>query len=147
MMMDAKRSKYYSALDLWGPILQTPGVRFVNLQYGDCKEELARAEEKFGIKIEVLDGLNLKDDIDGAAALSAAVDLMISAPTAAAAVAAGVGTETWFLTAGRTWPQLGTMEFPWYRKTQVFTPEKFGEWLTLMPRIAKELKARSDATL
>ncbi len=36
------------------------------------------------------------------------LDLVISAPTAAAAAAGAVGTEVWFLTAGRTWPQLGT---------------------------------------
>jgi len=72
------------------------------------------------------------------------VDMMISAPTAAAAVAAAVGTETWFLTAGRTWPQLGTMEFPWYRQTQVFTPATFGEWQGLMPQVAEKLKARTQ---
>ncbi len=141
MKIDARRSKYYSALDLWGPILKTPGVRFINLQYGDCQEEMTRAEEKHGVKIEVVEGLNLKNDIDGAAALSAAVDLVISAPTAAAALAAGIGTETWFLTAGRTWPQLGSQEYPWYRKTQVFMPEKFGDWLGLMPQISEALKA------
>lgn len=142
MRIDTKRAKYYSALDLWGPILSVPGVRFINLQYGDCQEELARAEEKHGVKIEVMDGLNLKSDLDGAAALSAAVDLVISAPTAAAALAAAVGTETWFLTAGRVWPQLGTDELPWYRKTQVFMPEKFGDWTELMPKLGAALMVR-----
>jgi tetratricopeptide (TPR) repeat protein len=145
MMLDAKRSKYYSALDQWGELLHTPGVRFVNLQYGDCSEELARAEDMHGIKIESIDGLNLKDDIDGAAALSVAVDLVISAPTAAAGLAGAVGTEVWFLTAGRTWPQLGTDEFPWYRKTRVFTPNKFGDWASLLPKLAQDLKIRAAA--
>ena len=145
MKMDAKRSKYYTALDLWGPILQTPGVRFINLQYGDCQKELVHAEDMHGVKIEVIEGLNLKDDIEGAAALSAAVDLMISAPTAAAAVAAGVGTETWFLTAGRAWPQLGTDHYPWYRKTAAFVPTKFGDWQGLIADVAEKLTARRDA--
>lgn len=141
MMLSAKRAKYYSALDMWGAILKTPGVRFVNLQYGDCADELARAREMHGVDIQVIEGLDLTNDIDGAAALSAAVDLMISAPTAAAAVAASVGTEVWFLTAGRTWPQLGTDEFPWYRKGLVFSPKKFGDWNELMPSIAERLAA------
>ncbi|HEY4125732.1 MAG TPA: tetratricopeptide repeat protein, partial [Rhizomicrobium sp.] len=139
MVLGQKRGKYYSALDAWGPILKTPGVTFVNLQYGDCRDELARAEERHGIKIHVIDDLNLKDDIDGAAALSSAVDLVISAPTAAAAVAGTVGAEVWFLTAGRTWPQLGTDEFPWYRKSHVFSPEKFADWIALMPQVGKAL--------
>ena len=145
MMMDAKRSKYYTALDLWGPILKMPGVRFINLQYGDCQKELVHAEDMHGVKIETIEGLNLKDDIDGAAALSATVDLMISAPTAAAAVAAGVGTETWFLTAGRAWPQLGTDHYPWYRKTAAFVPSKFGDWQGLIENVAETLMARRDA--
>ena len=141
MMLGAKRKKYYSALDFWGPILRTPGITFINLQYGDCAEELARATQQYGIPIHALDGLDLKNDLDGAAALSSAVDLVLSAPTAAAATAASVGTETWFLTAGRTWPQLGTDEYPWYPKTRVFSPGKFGDWAQLMPEIAVQLAA------
>jgi tetratricopeptide (TPR) repeat protein len=139
MMLNTKRRKYYSALDAWGPILKTPGVTFVNVQYGDCSEELARARDLHGVNINVLEDLNLKDDIDGAAALSAALDLVISAPTAAAATAAATGTEVWFLTAGRTWPQLGTDRFPWYRASRVFSPENFGDWNALMPHVAAAL--------
>jgi len=141
MMLDAKRSKYYSTLDMWGPILTVPGVRFVNLQYGDCARELEEARAKFGIDIRVMDDLDLKNDIEGAAALSAALDLVISAPTAAAACAAAVGAETWYLTAGRTWPQLGTDEFPWFARTKVIAPEKFGDWKDSIARAGERLKA------
>ncbi|HEY2068352.1 MAG TPA: tetratricopeptide repeat protein [Rhizomicrobium sp.] len=145
MMMAAKRSKYYSALDMWGPILKVPGVTFVNVQYGEVSEELTRAMALHGVTIHSVEGLDLKDDIDGAAALSSALDLVISAPTAAAAVAASVGTEVWFLTAGRTWPQLGTDEFPWYRDTRVFSPEKFADWSTLMGEVAVSLETVARA--
>ena len=140
MMLGAKRAKYFSPIDAWGPILQTPGVTFINLQYGDCAEEIARAEEKFGVRIHSIEGLDLKDDIDGSAALCAALDLVLSAPTAAAATAASVGTEVWFLVAGRTWPQLGTDEYPWYARTRVLGPQKFGDWASLMPDAADELE-------
>jgi hypothetical protein len=139
MMQDIKRQKYFSPLDAWGPVLKTGGVTFVNVQYGDCKDDLARAEALHGVKINAFDDLDLKNDIEGAAALSAALDLVISAPTAAAAIAASVGTEVWFLTAGRTWPQLGTDRFPWYAKTRVLSPEKFADWTALMPRVSDEL--------
>jgi tetratricopeptide (TPR) repeat protein len=145
MMLGAKRAKYYSALDAWGPILKTPGVTFVNLQYGDCGEELALAREHHGIDIRMIDGLDLKCDIDGAAALSTALDLVISAPTAAAATAASVGTEVWFLTAGRTWPQLGTDEYPWYPMTKVFSPASFGDWKELIPRVGEALAVFASA--
>ncbi len=145
MMMGSKRRQYYSALDSWGPILKTAGVTFVNVQYGDCQEELARACAMHGVDIATIDGLDLKNNIDGAAALSAALDLVISAPTAAAATAASVGTEVWFVTAGRTWPQLGTNEYPWYRATRVLSPAKFADWQELMPRVGTELGAFAAA--
>jgi tetratricopeptide (TPR) repeat protein len=144
MVMGAKRGKYYSALDAWGPILTLPGVTFVNLQYGEVASELAGAREKFGVPIHHFDDLNLKDDLDGAAALTAACDLMISAPTAAAAMAGALGVETWFLTASRVWPQLGTDHYPWYRATRVFSCEKFADWTTLMPRVRDALAAVSE---
>jgi tetratricopeptide (TPR) repeat protein len=145
MMLGAKRAKYFSPIDGWGVVLKTPGVSFINLQYGNCAEEIARAEQKFGVTIHSIEGLDLRDDIDGAAALSAALDLVLSAPTAAAAAAASVGTEVWFLTAGRTWPQLGTDEYPWYAKTKVFSPEKFGDWAELMPKVSDRLASFAKA--
>jgi tetratricopeptide (TPR) repeat protein len=141
MMLGAKRAKYFSPIDGWGPLLQTPGVSFVNLQYGDSAGEIARAQEQFGVTIHQMEGLDLRDDIDGAAALCGALDLVLSAPTAAAATAASIGTEVWFLTAGRTWPQLGTDEYPWYANTRVLSPEKFADWPALMAQAASELAA------
>src|SRR5437763_817008 len=91
MMLSAKRAKYFSAIDSWGEILKTPGISFVNIQYGDCAADIARAEEKFGVRIHQMEGLDLKDDIDGCAALCAALDLILSAPTAAAHTASSVG--------------------------------------------------------
>lgn len=139
MMQEIKRQKYFSPLDAWSPILKTPGVTFVNVQYGDCRDEIAWACERHEVDIIFFDDLDLKNDIEGAAALSAALDLVISAPTAAAATAGSVGTETWFLTAGRTWPQLGADHYPWYRAAPVFSPERFGDWAALMPKVAAAL--------
>ena len=141
MLMSGKRAKYFSPIDAWGTILQTPGITFVNLQYGDSAPDIARAEEKFGIKIHTVEGLDLKDDIDGTAALALALDLVLSAPTAAAHTAASVGAKVWYLSVGLGWPQLGTGEYPWHPDTRVFWPEKFGDWDAVMPGFAAELAA------
>ena len=34
------RSRYFSPFELWAPVLKTPGVTFVNVQYGDCDAEI-----------------------------------------------------------------------------------------------------------
>jgi tetratricopeptide (TPR) repeat protein len=139
MVMGTLRHKYYSALDAWAPILKVPGVTFVNLQYGDCAKEMAEAEARIGVKIHALPELDLRNDIEGAAALSEACDLVISAPTAAAALAGAIGRPVWFLCAGRVWPQLGTDHYPWYAQTRVFTPESFGDWGEVLPRVGAAL--------
>jgi tetratricopeptide (TPR) repeat protein len=141
MMMTGKRAKYFSPIDAWGTILQTPGITFVNLQYGDSAPDLARAKEKFGVQIHSVEGLDLKDDIDGTAALALALDLVLSAPTAAAHTAASVGAKVWYLSVGLGWPQLGTGEYPWHADTRVFWPTKFGDWDSVMPGFARELAA------
>ncbi|HEX4105023.1 MAG TPA: tetratricopeptide repeat protein [Rhizomicrobium sp.] len=139
MMTGAKRAKYFAGIENWGPVFATPGVSFVNIQYGDCAAEIRHAEEIFGITIHQIDGLDLKNDIDGSAALCAALNLVLSAPTAAAHTAASVGAKTWFLAAGQGWPQLGTAEYPWYPDTKVFWPEKQGNWEEVITRFAAEL--------
>jgi Flp pilus assembly protein TadD len=144
MMLTQKRGKYYSSLDMWGPIFNTVGVHFVNLQYGNCEEELAEAEKLHGIAIERVEGHDLTQDIDGNAALSAALDLVISAPTSVAATAAAVGTETWFLLSSNGWPQMGTQEYPWYPKTRTFAPKGFAQWDDVMARAGAALKTRVD---
>ncbi len=63
MKRGRERNNYYTDLAQWGEILNTPGVIFVNLQYGDCREELEEARKQFGVKIHEAPGLNLKDDL------------------------------------------------------------------------------------
>ncbi len=140
MMLQAKRAKYFCPIDGWMPVLKTEGVSFVNLQYGDCAAEIARARDEYGVTIHQIEGLDLRNDIDGTAALCAALDLVLSAPTAAAATAASVGAKVWFLAAGRTWPQLGTDEYPWYADTRVLAPKNFGDWPSLMSQASTELR-------
>jgi tetratricopeptide (TPR) repeat protein len=141
MMLEAKRAKYFSPIDGWAPVLKSEGVSFINLQYGDCADEIARAADEYGVTIHQIEGLDLRNDIEGTAALCTALDLVLSAPTAAAATAASVGAKVWFLAAGRTWPQLGTDEYPWYADTRVLAPKNFADWPTLMSQASAELRA------
>jgi tetratricopeptide (TPR) repeat protein len=140
MLLTTQRRKFFSPMEAWRSPLSIDGIKFVNLQYGDCSEDLAYARDRMDATIASFDDLDLKNNLDDNAALCAALDLVVSAPTAAAALAAGTGTETWFLTAGRVWPQLGTQTYPWYAKTRVLTPGTFGDWPALMSTLSEELR-------
>ncbi len=142
--LNVQRRKHYAAIEDWAKALNVPGVRLINLQYGDCRDELARARALTGGDIVAFEDLDLKDDLNEAAALSAALDLVISAPTATAAMAAALGTETWFVLPGRSWPQLGTDRYPWYPRTKVITAPGFGDWPTILNGMSDAIRTRTN---
>lgn len=142
------RGRQYSRLEEWGPIFSIPRIHFVNLQYDECAEELAKAEVQHGVSIHVAPGLDLMNDLDGAAALSACLDLVISAGNAAGEIAAAVGVPVWRLEAhGRPWTTLGTNDFPWHPKMRVFRQVKPGEWTEVIDRIRNVLVEKNTTDL
>ncbi|MGF1457275.1 MAG: tetratricopeptide repeat protein [Alphaproteobacteria bacterium] len=134
------RSKFYCPLEHWQPVFTTPDVVWINLQYDDCAEDMKQIRSRFGAQIHDFPDLDLRNDLDGNAALCAALDLVVSAPTAAGGLAAGVGTPTWFLSNRTMWPTLGTDHYPWYPRTRFFAPDAFADWPSLMARLGKELQ-------
>jgi tetratricopeptide (TPR) repeat protein len=140
---DVTRANHIGSLDEWAPVLRTEHVRFINLQYGDCTDDLARMRKRFGTDIHAFADLDLMHALDDSAALCAALDLVVSAPAqaAAGALAGAVGTEVWLLTGGKVWPALGTDRFPWLVKSRVFRPKRHADFPELMARLAKDLAA------
>lgn len=88
------RAEYYPEVGELGPVVAVPGAVFVNLQYDDCGAELQEIRDRFGTVVHAIDGLDLFDDLDGSAALTAALDLVVSANTSVATIAGGVGVPT-----------------------------------------------------
>nr|WP_301311821.1 tetratricopeptide repeat protein [Azospirillum lipoferum] len=138
-MMTTERKAAYVMLEHWGPLFAVPGVVFVNLQYGDCEAELRAAEERFGVTIHRWADLNLKDDFDGAAALAANLDLVISPAMSAGELAGALGVPVWRF-GTRDWTQLGTGTRPWFPTMRLFQPNP-GEGLEVtLARMAGELR-------
>jgi len=81
----------------WKDILSTPGVRFVDLQYGDTTEERAQFKKETGLTLYHLEGLDLTKDIDSLASLIAACDLTITVSNTTAHIAGAIGAPVWVL--------------------------------------------------
>jgi len=139
-LMTADRKASYVMLEHWGPVFAVPGVVFVNLQYGDCEAELVAAEQRFGVRIHRWSDLNLKDDFDGAAALTANLDLVISPAMSAGELAGALGVPVWRF-GRREWTQLGTGVRPWFPAMRLFQPNAGEELEATMQAIAKALRA------
>jgi len=143
LLNDSGRVRYFSPFEQWRPILQTPGMRFVNLQYGDCAAELAEAKSKLGIEIWNPPGIDLKNDLDEVAALSVALDLVIGPANAATNIAAACGAPVWFISVPAAWPRLGEDHYPWYPQARCFQPARYNNWGPVMTEIAGALGAHS----
>jgi tetratricopeptide (TPR) repeat protein len=133
------RQRYFSPFSQWAPVLKTPGVSFINLQYGDCSEELAQAEEEFGVRIWTPPGIDLKKDLDDVAALCAAMDLVVGFANASFNLAASSGTPVWLISTPGSWPRLGTDRYPWYPQARVFITPTYGDWDGVMALIGDAL--------
>lgn len=140
------RHRYFSAFEQWAPVLRQCGVAFVNLQYGDCAEELAFAQREFGVEVWDPPGIDLKEDLDEVAALSCALDLVIGFSNATFNIAAACGAPAWLITTPGAWPRLGCADrYPWYPQTRVFAPATYGDWDAAMADVAQALGAWTKA--
>lgn len=139
MMRGGYRDLHYTELDQWAEILGVPGVNFVNLQYGECREELEDARRRFGVTIHEPPGLNLKNEQDEAAALTAALDLVISAGTSVCAMAGALGKPTWMFTIRGVWDRLGAENYPWLPSVRIYEKDRTALWEPLLERIGKDL--------
>lgn len=133
------RGRHFSPFERWAPILNTPGVTFVNLQYGDCAAEIALAEQEFGVKIWTPPGIDLKQDLDDVAALCCALDLTLGFSNATLNLAGACGAPTWLITAPGAWATLGQDRYCWYPQARMFTPKALGAWDEVMARVAADL--------
>ncbi len=146
LKIEGARQRYYSPFDQWAPVLATPGAVFVNLQYGDCSEEIAEAQERYGVEIFQPPGVDLKNDLDEVAALSCAVDLVIGPANATTNIAAACGAAVWLITTPGAWPRLGTARYPWYPSARVFHPPAFNQWEPVMKEVAGALTGTIGGT-
>jgi tetratricopeptide (TPR) repeat protein len=137
--MDGVRQKFFPAFHHWQPVFGVPGVTFVNLQYGDCAEEIEQAQSAFSTEIWQPPHVDLKDDLDGVAALAAAMDLVIGPSNATTCLAAACGGPTSMFFPPASWPCQGTEGLPWYPAVRGFVAKSYREWDEVMGRIAAAL--------
>ncbi|HYD65500.1 tetratricopeptide repeat protein [Azospirillum sp.] len=128
-------------LTAWAPILRTPGILFVNLQYGDCAADLAAARAAAGVEILHDPAVDPLRDLDGFAAQVAAMDLVVSIANTTIHTAGALGVPAW--TAQPAAPDwrwgLGGEHGSWYPGVRVFRQDETGGWPPVIARIAAEI--------
>ena len=123
-LLSALRNTSYSSIRDWGEVLTLSNCQFVNLQYGECEEELLEAEDLFGIKILRWKDLDLKNDLESVMALVSNLDYVISVETAICTLSPALGIST-ILLANRSWFFLGEEnKLPWFKSVTPLIADK-----------------------
>ncbi len=126
-------------LDLWGPILNQTGARFVSLQYGDAAKD-ASAHSNIYRDPE----LDAVADVDAFAAQVAAMDLVITSSNTTVHMAGALNVPTLCLTPlveGRPWYWfVGHDVSPWYPSVKLIWQTQRRTWTDVIERAAAELK-------
>ena len=137
LVLAGSRARYFSSFERWKPVLTTPGAVMVNLQCGDVADDLAAAEAA-GVSVWT-PPIDLRNDLEDVAALSAALDLVIGPGIAGTNLAAAVGGTAWMITAPDDWHFLATDRYPFYPHLRFFRRDSFADWEGAIARVRAAL--------
>jgi hypothetical protein len=138
--LSATRNKKYTALEDWRSVLSIPGALFVNLQYGECEEEIQQIESELGIRILRWPDLDLMNDFCGVAALIKNLDLVVSISSAVVPLAGAVGTQTISMTR-QNWVLLGeTNTYPWFPSVKPVVVPHVEAMAAALPVVAERVR-------
>ncbi len=124
-----RRTRWTHLAD-WQEMLTLPGTHFVNLQYGDCQQELTELEHTHGMHLHAWPDCDPRQNIDDLAAQIAALDLVISVGNANVHLAGALGVPTWsFIPRSAYWCWgLEGERCRWYASVRLFRQETVGHW-------------------
>jgi ADP-heptose:LPS heptosyltransferase len=123
------------------PLLRTPDVRFVSVQYGDHRAEIAALKERCGVDILADPSVDQMKDLDGFAAQLAALDLVVTIDNSAAHFAGALGVPCWVLLPSLPewrW-QLDRPDSIWWPSLRLYRQSRRGDWSGPVARLAADL--------
>jgi tetratricopeptide (TPR) repeat protein len=132
------------ALEALATALAGIGVSLVDLQYGSTPEELERCRESTGVPIHRVPGVDLREDLEGVAAIISACDAVVTISNTVAHLAGALGRPTLLLlprVAGRIWywTEVDGRSL-WYRSVRILRQDVQGDWSTPLARSRSLLK-------
>lgn len=123
------------------PVLSVPGVRWVNLQYGDRAGEITSFESGHNIRIanwpEAIDG-----DYDETAALVSTLDLVISVCTSVVHLTGALGKPVWVMASYIPEWRYGLQgeSMPWYPAARLIRQTERGAWEPVIAEVEQRLR-------
>jgi tetratricopeptide (TPR) repeat protein len=145
-LVTSERAYLYASIDKIAPLLElSDQVDFINLQYGDVEDELALAQEKYGVTIHHLDDINLKADIEANVALMSSCDIVVSSCSAPGMFAMSAGRTTLFMSGSMPWWCFGSdKKVAFARDAEFFTSGVTVDWPDIMKRVTNTVREKLE---
>eukprot|EP00913_Durusdinium_trenchii_P011152 g10474.t1 len=142
----AIRKHRSTTLRQWKTLFAVPNVDWINLQYGECREELENARDELGVTIHDWDDANPIRDLDGFAAQIATLDLVVSIDNSTVHMAGALGVPVWtLLPFAPNWRWLlDRDDSPWYSSMRLFRQAEPENWGPLFVDVAQQLASFVD---
>ena len=135
------RARRSISLRRWAPLLSSPEIDFVSLQYTACAPE--REEVKRDLGIDLWHWQDAIDDLDQSAAMISELDAVVSVCNTVVHLTGALGKPVWVLTPFvAEWRYLdqGT-SMPWYPAARLIRQPTLNDWSTTLSVVTTELCA------
>lgn len=121
--------------------LQRPGVRLINMQYGNELATLTQILQREGVALMNPKGIDQTEDLSETAAKIAGCDLIVTIDNTTAHMAAAMGKPTWILLSEpAAWRWLrGREDSPWYPSVRLFRQPTPGDWGAVLGAVLRAL--------
>ena len=129
-------------LEDWTSVLLQQDCYFINLQYGDVKEELAQFQQQMDLMIYQDEEIDSLQNLDDFAAQVSALDLVISTSNTTVHMAGALGKQVWTLLSyvpDWRW-MLEREDTPWYPSMRLFRQNETRDWSGVFSQVRSELE-------
>ena len=131
------------------PLFRLPNINWINLQYGNVKDDILKFNAEFRTNLIHFDDINPIKEIETQYALIANLDLVIQTSNTSIHFAGSQGIPTWVMISEPSdfrWFEGKDKDMsPWYENMRVCRKEPDGTWSDYIANLAKELEVKLES--
>ena len=131
-------------LDKFSKIFKKDNINFINLQFGEVKNEISSFEEKNKVKFYEYKNLNITKEIDKLMSLINKLDLVITIQNSTAHISLSIGKKTFVLLSYKPprfyWHGPNLEKSYWYPEATLYRQKNAShDWVEILNKVSKDL--------
>jgi ADP-heptose:LPS heptosyltransferase len=132
------------ALDKFSEIFKNENINFINLQFGNVKDEISSFKEKNKVEFYEYKNLNITTEIDKLMSLVNKLDLVITIQNSTAHISLSIGKKTFVLLSYKPprfyWYGPNTEKSYWYPEANLYRQKDANDdWSRILNKLGKDL--------